>query len=176
MHKACRGEANPPKARSAAMKVQRIMTKNVRSCHANDTLAEAARIMWEADIGCLPVTDAHGRITSVITDRDIAMAAYITGRPLQGQKVWGAMSKRLVTVLEDDEVGRLEDVMRSAQVHRVPVVNAAGMLRGIITLNDLAHHRNGKVIGEGVSSEEVASTMAAISAPRATEFTARAVA
>jgi CBS domain-containing protein len=164
----------PP--RSTVMRVQRIMTKEVRFCHPDDALAEAARMMWEGDVGCLPVTDAEGRVTSVITDRDIAMAAYISGRTLQDQKVSGAMSKRLVTVLEEDETGKLEDAMRTAQVHRLPVVNAAGYLRGMITLNDLAHHRREKATGEGVSSDEVASTLAAVSAPRTANISPRVAA
>jgi CBS domain-containing protein len=148
------------------MKVQRIMTWAVRTCHADDTLAEAARIMWEADVGCLPVISADSRVTSVITDRDITMAALFSGRPLQQQRVSEAMSRTLATVLEEDEMGVVEDTMRSAQIHRIPVVNAVGNLRGIITLNDLAHHRRGKLMGEGVSPEEVASALAVISCPR----------
>jgi len=110
-------------------------------------------------------------VTSVITDRDIAMASFFSGRPLQQQKVSEAMSKTLATVLEDDDMGVVEDTMRSAQVHRIPVVNAAGYLRGIITVNDLGHHRRWKLAGEGVSPDEVASTLAAISCPRAQQST-----
>jgi hypothetical protein len=50
--------------------------------------------------------------------------------------------------------------------HRVPVVDEAEYVRGIVTLNDLAHHRHGKVMGEGVGPDEVATTLAIISTPR----------
>jgi CBS domain-containing protein len=148
------------------IKIKRLMTRDVQVCHREDSLADAAKLMWAADIGCLPVTDCDGRLLSVITDRDIAMAALFSGRPLREQRVSEAMSGRLVTVCEEDEAGVLEDVMRTAQVHRVPVVNDAGYLRGIVTLNDLAHHRHGKAMGDGVSPDEVATTLAIVSAPR----------
>lgn len=148
------------------IKVGRLMTRDVRTCRPEDTLADAARSMWDADIGCLPVTTCDGRLVSVITDRDIAMSAWLSGRPLREQRVSDAMSKRLVTVQEEDEAGVLEDAMRLAQVHRVPVVNEAGYLRGIVTLNDLAHHRHGKAMGEGVGPDEVATALAIISTPR----------
>jgi CBS domain-containing protein len=148
------------------MKLRRLMTPVVHTCRSNDTLAEAARKMWDGDIGCLPVLDPEGRVISMITDRDIAMSSLFTGRSLHEQKVAQAMSGRLATVLEEDDAGVLEDAMRRAQVHRIPVVNATGHLRGIITLNDLAHHRHGKLVGEGVSPEEVAATLAVISEPR----------
>ena len=148
------------------MKINRLMTRNVRTCRAEDTLADAARVMWEADLGALPVVDAEQRVLAVITDRDLAMACLFSGEPLASRKVSEAMSRKLVTVLEDDDVGTLEDVMRASQVHRVPVVNGVGQLRGIITLNDLAHHRPGRLAGEGVSPEEVAGTLAVIANPR----------
>lgn len=148
------------------VKIKRLMTRDVQVCHAEDSLADAAGLMWSADIGCLPVTDCDGRLISVITDRDITMASWFSGRPLHEQRVSEAMSRRLVTACEEDEAGVLEDVMRMSQVHRVPVVNEAGYLRGIVTLNDLAHHRHGKAMGEGVSPDEVATTLAIVSAPR----------
>jgi len=125
------------------MRVEQLMTKNVRACYADDKLADAANAMWDGDIGCLPVVDCEGRVISVITDRDIAMCAHFSGRPLRHLEVSEAMSKRLVTVHGADDVGFLDDAMRRAQVHRVPVVDEAGLLKGIVTLNDLAHHRHG---------------------------------
>ena len=158
------------------MRVERVMTRQVRTCRAHDTLAEAAQVMWEGDIGCLPVVDEHRRVLSVVTDRDVAMCAYFSGRPLWDTPVSEAMSKRLVMVQGYDELERVEDEMRTAQVHRVPVVNAVGLLVGIITLNDLAHHRHGKAVGEGLSPDEVATTLAAISTPRSFTFAPRVAA
>jgi CBS domain-containing protein len=155
------------------MRVERLMTRDVRTCHAEDTLAKAADAMWDSDIGCLPVVDRDGRVLSVVTDRDIAMCAHFLGRPLGEIRVSDAMSKRLATVQECADLELVEDVMRMAQVHRVPVVNRGGLLRGIITLNDLAHHRHGKAVGEGVSPDEVATTLAAVSTPRNFSFVPR---
>ena len=57
------------------MRAEQIMTRNVFTCSAVDTLEQAAHEMWEADVGCLVVTDALIRPIGVISDRDIAMAA-----------------------------------------------------------------------------------------------------
>jgi len=155
------------------MRVEQLMTRQVRTCRPDDTLAVAAHVMWEGDIGCLPVVGPDGRVVSVVTDRDIAMRAYFSGRPLWDTLVSEAMSKRLVTVRSHEDLELVEDQMRMAQVHRVPVVNDAGFLVGIITLNDLAHHRHGKAVGEGVSPDAVAATLAAISTPRKFAFAPR---
>jgi CBS domain-containing protein len=156
----------PAESGGFTMRVDRLMTRQVRTCRPDDTLAVAAHVMWEGDIGCLPVVGEDGRVVSVVTDRDIAMRAHFSGRPLRDTPVSEAMSRRLVTVRSHDDLELVEDQMRMAQVHRVPVVNDAGFLVGIVTLNDLAHHRHGKAVGEGVTPDEVATTLAAISTRR----------
>ena len=154
------------------IRVGRLMTRDVRTCHPEDTLADASRLMWDADVGCLPVTARSGHLVAMITDRDIAMSAWLSGRPLREQRVSDAMSRRLVTVQEEDEAGVLEDVMRTAQVHRVPVVDEVGFLRGIVTLNDLAHHlgdRNGpqSLVGEATRETDIpVGDQASNAAPR----------
>jgi CBS domain-containing protein len=149
------------------MRVEEIMSTRLETCRPEDSLQAAARSMWDHDIGILPVVAADGRLTSVVTDRDIAMAACIRGKPLGDIKVSEAMSKRLVTVLPSDDLHLAEERMRAEQVHRTPVVDGSGSLKGIITINDLAHHLRSRRMANGVTPEEVAGTVAAISAPRA---------
>ena len=149
------------------MRVDEIMSIHLETCRADDSLQAAGQSMWDHDIGLLPVVTVDGRLVSVITDRDIAMAASIGGKPLREIKVSEAMSKRLVTVLPSDGLQRIEERMQAEQIHRIPVVDSAGFLRGIITINDLAHHLRGRKLSNEVTPEEVAGTVAAISAPRA---------
>ena len=149
------------------MRVDEIMSIHLETCRADDSLQAAGQSMWDHDIGLLPVVSADGQLISVITDRDIAMAAFIRGKPLRELKVSEAMSKRLVTVLPSDGLQRIEERMQAEQIHRIPVVDSAGFLRGIITINDLAHHLRGRKLSNEVTPEEVAGTVAAISAPRA---------
>jgi len=149
------------------MRVEEIMSTRLETCRPEDSLQAAAQSMWDHDIGILPVVATDGRLTSVITDRDIAMAACIRRRPLGEIKVSEAMAKRLVTVLPSDDVQLAEERMQAEQVHRIPVVDVVGSLKGIITINDLAHHLRSRKQANGVTPEEVAGTVAAISAPRA---------
>jgi len=64
------------------MNASDVMTKTVRSCSAGDSLQRAAQLMWEGDCGSVPVVDSDNRVVGILTDRDIAMAAYTQGRPL----------------------------------------------------------------------------------------------
>jgi CBS domain-containing protein len=121
------------------MKIRRLMTSSVYSCSPEDTLTDAARIMWDKDCGCLPVVDADRRVIAMITDRDICMAAYTQGAPLHAARVASAMSKSLVVCSPDASHAELERLLREKQLRRVPVVDDEGHLLGIATLGDLAH-------------------------------------
>jgi len=56
------------------VKVQDLITSNVKSCRPETSLAAAAVDMWENDCGALPVVDGEGKVIGLITDRDIAIA------------------------------------------------------------------------------------------------------
>lgn len=76
------------------MNVQDVMTRSVTTCLAQDCLYSVARLLWERDCGSLPIVDRDGRPIAMITDRDVCMAAYTTGKPLHELRVATAMSKR----------------------------------------------------------------------------------
>jgi CBS domain-containing protein len=120
------------------MNIGDLMTRDVRTCAATDSLNDAARIMWEADCGCVPVVEADGTVVGMITDRDICMAAYTQGRRLMHMTVESAASKHVVTIGKDESLRRAEELMRGAQVRRLPVVDTAGHLVGLLSLADLA--------------------------------------
>ena len=64
------------------MKVKEIMTANAKACTPSNSLADAARLMWDNDCGILPVVTEGGKVIGLITDRDICMAAFTKGRNL----------------------------------------------------------------------------------------------
>src|SRR6266516_685070 len=59
-----------------AMRAKEIMNREVRACRPSDSLANADRLMWDHDLGCVPVVDDQSTVMGMITDRDICMAAY----------------------------------------------------------------------------------------------------
>lgn len=119
------------------MKVRSIMTGDVVSCRPEDTLEVAARLLWERDCGALPVVDVLGNVRAMITDRDICMAAYITGRPLGQLRVAESMSTTLATCGPDDDLSSAARSMIAHAVRRLPVVDPEGKLCGVLSLNDV---------------------------------------
>ncbi len=112
----------------------------------------AAQIMWENDCGVVPVVDGDGRVAAMITDRDICMAAYMQGKPLTEMPVTVAASRDVVSVRDRDDLSSAEHLMQQHQIRRVPVVDANGLLCGMLSMADIA--RSSQLVGkpeEGLS-------------------------
>ena len=157
------------------MNVLQLMSRNVKTCRTNDNLGCAARIMWEEDVGCVPLLDDEGHLVGMLTDRDIAMGAYTQGRPLDEIPASIAMSRDLFSCLESDTILHAEETMRQHRVRRLPVTDQAGMLVGLISLGDIAREaetERGRQRRQ-ISQQEVAATLAEISAPRSPREIAR---
>ena len=119
------------------MRVKELMSSKPRTCTSKQTASDAARMMWEADIGSVPVVDDDDVPVGMVTDRDVCMAAYIQGRPLNAIPILDVMSPEIYTCLEGDSVASAERTMRAWQVRRLPVLDDDGRLVGMLSLNDV---------------------------------------
>jgi CBS domain-containing protein len=119
------------------MRVAEHMMPVVITCHVDDSLDHAARLLWDRDCGCLAVVDLHGRLRGMLTDRDICMAAHITGQRLQDLQVREAMAIDVVTTGPEETTRSAELLMREHRVRRLPVVDDRGHVVGMLTCNDL---------------------------------------
>ena len=153
------------------MLVRDVMTRDVACCHPSDSLADAARIMWQRDCGVAPVVDADGAVVGILTDRDICMAAWTKGLPLHAMRVAEAASSVVSVIGPDDPIGLAEVRMRAHQLRRLPVVFTSGRIAGMLSLNDLVRRLHRVPFGphDGLSGQSIALTLASISRPRAPE-------
>ncbi len=150
------------------MRVERIMTKAVSACTAEQTLEDAARLMRCSDCGSIPVVGRDGAVVGIVTDRDIAMAALATGLPLSAVLVAKAMISNVVACRASDRVTYAEVLMSRHQIRRLPVVDSSNRLIGILSLSDLARAAQLKPAGDeqAVTPDEIEATLTAVSAPR----------
>lgn len=116
------------------------MTHHLITCHADDPLHTVARRMWEGDVGAVVVVDEDEHPVAMITDRDVAMAAYTQGRSLEQIRVGLAMSRELHVVREDSPLGAVQHAMQNHRVRRLPVIDESGRAVGLVALSDLAWH------------------------------------
>ncbi|MDP1570922.1 MAG: CBS domain-containing protein [Vicinamibacterales bacterium] len=143
------------------MRVHEIMTAPAVTCGPHDSLAAAARLMWDYDCGILPIVDPHGRVTGVITDRDITIA--VASRPYHASEipVNSVSTGRVYGVDPTDHVEAALELMGAKHVRRLPVLDAAGTLKGMLSLSDLAKHAGRK----GLRAVTVMATLKRLAAP-----------
>jgi CBS domain-containing protein len=123
------------------MRVADVMSSPPYTVRPSESLVRAAQIMWNEDTGVVPVVDGERRAIAMITDRDICMAAYTQGRSLGELRVEQAMSKVIYTCHPEDKLSAAERTMRVHQVRRLPVVDDAGRILGVLSLNDVCRAR-----------------------------------
>lgn len=138
------------------MKVRDLMTSDVKTCRPETNLAEAVKDMWHGDFGVLPVVNDEGRVTGVITDRDICIAVATRGRSADRIAVHEVAQGRAYTCLPDDDATAALETMKVHKIRRLPVVDAEGHVRGMLSLNDVVTHAG------AASPNEVVSTLASI--------------
>jgi len=122
------------------MKVQDVMTRDVRSCRLDSDLADVVKDIWEADCGVLPVVGPDSRVVGMITDRDICIAVATKGRTADRISVREVVHDHVHMCLSNDTTATALKTMQTHKVRRLPVVDADGHLEGIVSLNDIATH------------------------------------
>jgi len=147
------------------------MTKEVRACRPSDSLNHAAQMLWENDIGTLPVVadDGSNRLVGILTDRDICMAAYTQGGSLCNLLVDLAMARSVKACTPMTTLEEAAHEMAEAQVRRLPVVDGSRQLLGMLSLSDLAREAARRSSAKGAAGFAlVGKTFAAIVSLRAT--------
>lgn len=136
------------------MKVLEAMTPDVVTVAPDASLTAAARLMRESDIGPLPVCEGR-RVIGMLTDRDITVRAIAEGRDPNQTRVAEVMTPEVVCCQDGDDVERAAQLMQSAQLRRLLVVDAEGRLAGIVSLGDIALQTGDEALAgqtlEGVS-------------------------
>ena len=121
-----------------------VMTKDPVFCQPGDSLMKVAELMKQEDVGSVPVVESVGsrRLIGIITDRDIVVKAIAEGRSPDAATVKDAMTANPVSCREEDDLDHALKLMKERQVRRMPIVDSAGHLTGIIAQADVATRVN----------------------------------
>ena len=116
--------------------LKQIAVKPVVTASASMTVVEAARVMKQKNVGALIVVNA-GRPLGVLTDRDIVVDVVAAGKDPEAVHVGDIMRKKPVTLRDDLGLADAARVFAKTAVRRLPVVDKAGRVTGILSVDDL---------------------------------------
>jgi IMP dehydrogenase len=101
--------------------------------HADATVGQALKIMAENKIGGIPIINEQNNLVGILTNRDLRFC-----------EDYGAMvselmtSENLVTAPEGTDLKQAERILHTHKIEKLPVVNKAGKLIGLITFKDIS--------------------------------------
>ena len=119
------------------MKIKDVMVQDVVAINPSASLAEAAELMRQANVGILPVVE-DGQVCGVITDRDLVVRAIAIGADLTSTPVGECATGDPILAHPDWNLEQAMNAMARAQIGRLPVIDDDNALAGIVTLGSLA--------------------------------------
>ena len=124
------------------MRAGELCVRDVVIAHEDESVVEAARRMAALGVGDLIVVadEGHGepRPIGIVTDRDLVVEVLAhPERSPATTHLAQVMRSELVLAYEDDDIEAVVAKMRAHVVRRVPIVDRAGGLQGILSVDDV---------------------------------------
>ena len=129
------------------MKVKDMTHKGAEYVAPDAKLQVIAKKMRDYDVGAIPVCEG-GRTIGMVTDRDIAVRAFANGKDLSKLEAKDVMSKDVIFCRDSEEAEDAIRIMEDNKVRRLPVLNEAKKLVGMVSLGDISHALSQDLTGE----------------------------
>ena len=118
-----------------ASRIESVMSTPPVSIDASEKVSKAVKIMYEANIGSIIVTD-NGKIVGMITRKDIVYLT-ATGVIMKDPIVREVMSTSIVTANKEDSVYDVLKRMKDMGIRHMPILDN-GALVGVVSITDIA--------------------------------------
>jgi CBS domain-containing protein len=132
-----------------AKSIRDAMTSNPCAIDADKSVAYAAKMMRDEDVGFAPIVEGD-KLVGAVTDRDIAVKVVGEGKDPETTTVLEVASADLVTVYPDQDLEEALTLMAHNQVRRLPVVEQDGQLVGVLAQADVAQEADAAETGRMV--------------------------
>ncbi len=130
-----------------ALSLRDVMTSNPCTIDADKSVAYAAKMMQEEDVGLAPIVEGD-MLVGMLTDRDIAVRVAAQGRDPEQVNVLEVASKKIVTIDPQQDLDEALRIMAQHQVRRLPVVEEDGRLIGVVAQADIAREGDDATTGQ----------------------------
>jgi CBS domain-containing protein len=126
--------------------IKDVMTSNPCTIDADKSVAYAAKMMRDEDVGLAPIVEGD-KLIGMLTDRDIAIRVVAEGKDPNQVNVRDVASKQVVTIDPQQDLDEALRIMAKHQVRRLPVVEEDGKLVGVVAQADVAREGDDKQTG-----------------------------
>lgn len=127
--------------------IKDVMTSDPCTIDAEKSVAYAAKMMRDEDVGVAPIVESD-KLIGMLTDRDIAIRVVAEGKDPERVTVREVASKQVVTIDPQQDLDEALRIMAQHQVRRLPVVEEDGRLVGVVAQADVAREGDDKETGQ----------------------------
>jgi CBS domain-containing protein len=120
-------------------------------------LAAAAKLLVENHIGALVIRGAGGRLSGILSERDIVRALSEQGAAALDSPVGQVMTRDVETCGEDDSVASIMERMTAGKFRHMPVLRN-GKLAGLVSIGDVVKQRVDEVERESEAMRDYIRT------------------
>ncbi|WCD84756.1 Inosine-5'-monophosphate dehydrogenase [Streptomyces xanthophaeus] len=129
--------------------VSDVMTHTAVAIGREASYKEIVELMHEWKVSAVPVLEGEGRVVGVVSEADLLPKEEfrrtdptLPGQLAEASKAGGVLAEELmsspaITVHPDAPLAEAARIMARKHVKRLPVVNALGMLEGVVSRSDL---------------------------------------
>lgn len=132
------------------MKVRDLMTRDVELARPEEPIQSVAQRMARGDFGFMPVCEGK-RVIGTVTDRDLAIRA-VAGALGPSTPVGEVMTRDITVCHEDEDLESILNKMSGEQIRRLPIVNEARELVGVVSIGDMAAKVKERYAGEALEA------------------------
>lgn len=129
------------------MKVKNAMHKGIDSVGPYTPVRAVAKQMRKDDVGAIPVW-RNGSLIGMITDRDITCRAVANGRDLDQMTAQDVMTPHVSSCSPSDDLADAIATMKKKRIRRLPVVDDAQGVVGMLSLGDISRKATRNISGE----------------------------
>ncbi len=129
------------------MKVKDMMHKGVECVSPDAAIESIAKKMKDLDVGAIPVAQ-NGSLVGMITDRDIVLRCVANGKDTSKVTAKDMMTAGVVYCRDTEEIEDAVRIMEGKQIRRLPVLDEAKRMVGMIRLGDISHALPQDIAGE----------------------------
>lgn len=119
------------------MRVKDVMTRGVISVGSDATVAAAAKVMKDKNIGTVLVIDGHD-VKGLVTDRAIVTRVAGEDKDPRTVPVKTIMTRDIITCSEESDIVDAARILAENKIRRMPVTNENHELVGIVSVSDIA--------------------------------------
>ncbi len=130
---------------------------NIVTVNVGESVADTAVLLAKYKIGAVLVLDQTGKVTGVLSERDIVRALATSGSGCLNQNVEDLMTKDVICCAPSDTIDQVMALMTDRRIRHLPVMDGSE-LKGFISIGDVVKRRISDVEQEAAAMRDYIAT------------------